>query len=394
MADAVSSLAQHMNALTARLDDYSGLDTENVEDFISDFRRYCLHLGQESSAEQNIILASHLKKDAKKWFRLQCPDTENEELLGMLLARFKPTPQSLLNRKVALYAVRQQPDQTFTQYVSTLREKARPLNVPEAELVSICLAGSDPSLRPHLTMAGPQTFQALLALPLATDPSIIQSKDLSISAVIAEIQDLRSAVAERVSFQDRPRSRSTTPDRRPSGPHAPASNPASSAGSPQFSRREPQTQSSSCQRCGGESRGCAVNIQVCPAFGKICNRCSGRNHFAKFCRSKMPRSGQYMPQNYSNNQPQAYSNNQPHNRNFAGNYSPRPPFHNTYNSGPRVQYNNPQRFQGNQNYHHHNYAPQQAYRYDTYPPPQNTQHNFPHGPRHSHQNQPGFFNNF
>lgn len=40
-----------------------------------------------------------------------------------------------------------------------------------------------------------------------------------------------------------------------------------------------------CRRCGNTHQ-----IGHCPAFGKICNRCSKKNHFAKQCQTKVDSS--------------------------------------------------------------------------------------------------------
>ena len=213
IATAVVSLAHHMNAMTARLEEYNGSDTENVGDFILDFVHYCVHLGQTTSDNQKVILASKLKNEAKKWYRLQPLTADITNLLQGLQEHFQPTPQALLSRKVALYATKQQTDQTFMQYVSVLRESARPLDISEAELVNVCLAGCSSAIRPHLTMAKPQTFQQLLALPLARDPSITHQKDESYVAM-AEIQDIRSTVTKREPLPEEPHTHTHTRRRR------------------------------------------------------------------------------------------------------------------------------------------------------------------------------------
>ena len=365
MANAVASLAQHMNALTARLDDFSGTETENVTDFITDFQRYCEHLGQDTSEERKIILSSRLKKDAKKWYRLQPIDRNTDELLQSLLERFRPTPQSLLNRKVALFAVKQQPDQTFKEYVAAIREKARPLGIPEAELVNICLAGSSPAIRAHLTMASPQTFRVLLNLPVAQDPSIVQTQEQTISAVINEIQDLKSALTKRVTFHDRQRSRSTTPERRTTRMDSPA--PEAPSARREHQTRDPRdpTGPASCTRCGKQQMGesqvdCINNQYSCAAYEAICFVCSNRGHFAKFCRSRGPR----IAQNY--------------------NYNPRAQMRRGFSQNPSSKFNFEPQFRPNyqrrdqlrdfdfkydgQRRPYQNAEPPRAYRFDRYPP--------------------------
>ena len=41
-----------------------------------------------------------------------------------------------------------------------------------------------------------------------------------------------------------------------------------------------------CQRCGGSHQKGA-----CPAFGQICNKCGGRNHFGKVCKKSQMSNG-------------------------------------------------------------------------------------------------------
>ena len=42
-----------------------------------------------------------------------------------------------------------------------------------------------------------------------------------------------------------------------------------------------------CQYCG---KGHQWGAEHCPAFGKRCSRCMGRNHFAKVCKKKVMRA--------------------------------------------------------------------------------------------------------
>ena len=189
---AIQSLSKHFNALTSRLDNYDG--AKNVNDWLSDFTRYCTDIGRETDNEKLNCFIAHLTGEARAWFRLQAADATVVQLVAGLKLRFEPTVQQLHSKKMQLYAKRQQAGQPFAEFVREVQEIARGLQMPEVELVRIALSGANPNIRAHLAMAQPDTISKLLKLPVVTEENLLPeaSNYLDVNMIVQKLDTMQT----------------------------------------------------------------------------------------------------------------------------------------------------------------------------------------------------------
>ena len=90
-AEAIHSLTKQLHALSVKLDPFKGSEAENIEDFIKDFKKFVNNMGQTEEDDMKQVLQSHLKDLAKEWWKLQDDTKTTEELLTLLMERFKLT---------------------------------------------------------------------------------------------------------------------------------------------------------------------------------------------------------------------------------------------------------------------------------------------------------------
>ena len=100
-AEAIHSLTKQLHALSVKLETFKGSETENVDDFIKDFKKYVTNTGLTDEEDKKQVLQSHLKDLAKEWWKLQDDTKPMYELLTLLKERFKLTEhaQHALKRK-------------------------------------------------------------------------------------------------------------------------------------------------------------------------------------------------------------------------------------------------------------------------------------------------------
>ena len=54
-----------------------------------------------------------------------------------------------------------------------MQQLAREINIPDAEVVEVCIGGAPAELRPHLAMASPASVAALLKLAVVANESLV-----------------------------------------------------------------------------------------------------------------------------------------------------------------------------------------------------------------------------
>ena len=193
-AGAIQVLTKQLHALSVKLEPFKGNETENVEDFIKDFTKYVDNTGQTAEEDKKQVLQTHLKDLAKEWWKLQDDTQDTAVLLNLLKDRFKLTEHAQHARKIKIYGMTQKDDETYLEFVSSVRSKSRSLGLNELDQVAICLAGAKPHIRVHLAMQTPKTFKELLDLPVARDESLGASQASSIVNLVQEIRDLKDSV--------------------------------------------------------------------------------------------------------------------------------------------------------------------------------------------------------
>ena len=185
-AGAVRSLTKQLHALSVKLDPFKGSDTENVEDFIKDFTKYVTSTGQTEEEDKKQVLQSHLKESAKEWWKLQDDTKTTADLLQLLNDHFKLTEHAKHARIVKIYGMVQRDDETYLEFVSSVRSKSRFLGLNEASLVAICISGAKPNIKPHLAMQKPNSFENLLNLPVAKDESLCAPPAVPLVNIVQE----------------------------------------------------------------------------------------------------------------------------------------------------------------------------------------------------------------
>ena len=303
-----------------------------VDDWLNDFDKYSVEIDRTSDANKLYDLVSHLSGEAMQWYRLQTPATRDNyaDLRASFKERYSPSQQEQFEVRGKIYSLKQGPLQKFIDFAREVQLKARAINVPEAEIVGICIHGARPTIKSHLAMAKPDTMAALLKCPVVvSEPDNEDSITTMFQALNSRFDGLEASVnqvqhhAERkqVSFAARQpsrspspaayrgtgRSRQYSPAPRQAGPRqpqrparrtpwpqpAPWQQPATPWQKPappqRFQARPPprrpqQYSNQSCGRCGMTT---CLGADGCLAYGQRCFRCQGIGHFKKMCRSRV-----------------------------------------------------------------------------------------------------------
>ena len=169
-------------------------------------------------------------------------------LLELFEAYCNPRRNVVLER-YNFHARMQQPGESITSFLAALRSLAKTCEFPDM----------DNMLRDRLVMgvADPATQRALL-----------RQADLTLTAAV----DI--AISEEASRRDQQRIGGV--------PAGEGPNPAAVSA---VSRPAPATDAPKCRFC---ARSHVLQRSRCPAWGKSCNSCGGRNHFSACCRAAPP----------------------------------------------------------------------------------------------------------
>ena len=145
--------------------------SQNVSDFFKDLRDLS-QTGNTTDQEKLDTLISHITGEAKAIYHtLETPTSDS--LKSALEERFGLTDQEKRQLKSTFYSLKQIPGETFKQYVTRMQQLAREINIPEAEVVEVCIGGARPELRPHLAMASPASVAVLLKLAVVANESLV-----------------------------------------------------------------------------------------------------------------------------------------------------------------------------------------------------------------------------
>ena len=192
--EVLKMLTKQLNALTIKIDSFDG--TGNVQEFLDDFNDYCKEAGKNTEAEKLAVLKNNLHGNAKEWYRLQPTETW-AEISTSILDRYGLTDNQKHAAKAKLFAATQQPQETFSNFVSRVQKLARDTTVNQDELVTISINGARPQIRAHLQMVSPApaTIAALLKLPIVSDDTLQHQLNPGYEALVAEIASLNQQVA-------------------------------------------------------------------------------------------------------------------------------------------------------------------------------------------------------
>ena len=139
-----------------------------IDDWLADFDWYYQETGHLTDENKLYNLITHLGTESKQWYNLQPQQTKEDyqSLRDALRDKYQPTPQELLDMRGLLYTMKQGPHQSFKDFAKSIQLKARTINMPDNEVVGICVNGTRPTPKAHIAMACPQTMDQLLKLPV------------------------------------------------------------------------------------------------------------------------------------------------------------------------------------------------------------------------------------
>ena len=141
--EALKILTKQFNALTIKIDSFDG--TGNVQEFLDDVNDYCKEECKNTEAEKLAVLKNNLHGDAKEWYRLQ-PTKTWAEISTSILDRYGLTDNQKHAAEAKLFDATQQPQETFSNFVSRVQKLARDTAVNQDELVTISINGARPQV--------------------------------------------------------------------------------------------------------------------------------------------------------------------------------------------------------------------------------------------------------
>ena len=166
----IDQIGKWLGAINLRLDPFDG--TQNVTDFLQDFKRKTKQAGITDDKDKLNTLITHTMGEARTLYRtLQDPDFDT--LKSSLEQRFGISNPEKRQLKTQFYQSRQLPGVPFKSYVSRMQQTARIIAIPEKEVVEVSISGAHPELRSHLAMAGPETVQDLFKLAMVAKESLV-----------------------------------------------------------------------------------------------------------------------------------------------------------------------------------------------------------------------------
>ena len=191
--DDIAKLGKRLGAMWVRLEPFDG--SQNVSDFFKDLQRYLSQTGNTTDQEKLYTLISHISGEAKALYRtLETPTFDT--LKSALEERFGLTDQEKRQLKSTFYSSKQIPGETFKHYVTRMQQLAREINVPDAEVVEVCIGGARAELRPHLAMASPASVAALLKLAVVANESLVADANPQFEALNMFLTNCSSLSAE------------------------------------------------------------------------------------------------------------------------------------------------------------------------------------------------------
>ena len=123
----IAQLGKRLGAINLRLDPFDV--TQNVTDFLHDFKRYTEQAGIKDEKDKSNTLITHTMGEARALYRtLQDPDFDT---LKSSLERFRISNPEKRQPKTQFYQCRQLPGEPFKSYVSRMQQTARIIAIPE-----------------------------------------------------------------------------------------------------------------------------------------------------------------------------------------------------------------------------------------------------------------------
>ena len=256
---------------------------------------------------KNIVI-SHLDGPAKFAFDIFKPEEKDSYnyLRQALKERFTPSRHQKLQKKAALYQLKQKAHQTVAAFVLLVQAEARGLGLSEEDLVFVIIQGLQPKIRNYIKMSDPSSVRELLECPAARDDFEPGAEHTGVfQALVDQVAALQATIEQQsttsVAVATAPEASQPQPQAPPAMWQPPMPYPPPSPRHwhvpqqlyyqpPPCQWRPPYTPSFQFQRngpCGRCGRACQGG-QQCPALGKRCHQCGKMSHFSSVCRSAPP----------------------------------------------------------------------------------------------------------
>ena len=335
----MDTLAKSFNSIGIKLEPFSGSpnDSLTIDEFIDNLNEYIEATGKKSPAmikdgknmipnpnagkTEKQILKMHLSGQAKLWLKQLATSTSYEDSIKSLKSRFQLTDQEKHIRKMNVYKMTQEPNETYLDYVTRVTDKARNLDIDPKDIITIATQGSHASIKPFITMNNPKTLDDLIKMPLARADHITKSNDLEFvnAAFTTQESPPEKRSPQKVKFRDndttihngndgqfeqkanrydyndgpyepteRPRSPSNQFNRKPRDNYErrQPSNNTTMTESRNQQRNSTATPNINCGRCNSIKCPSLISKNgICYAQDKICGNCGKLNHYAAVCRS-------------------------------------------------------------------------------------------------------------
>lgn len=203
MQDSIDSLSgdikfmqRMMNGNATQLLPFDG-QGDTIADFLEDFDRFVRATGRTSNQDKLDCLVANLAGPVKSWFRFQPEEikTNYAHLRQQLTVTYQLCDHSKHLARSALFQMSQGPFQSVPEFVHTVQEKSRGLNMAEKDLLSIILAGARPEVRKYLAIDRPESIGDVLKSP-AAQPTFSTEHQPSVMTFQDEIRALREQVTK------------------------------------------------------------------------------------------------------------------------------------------------------------------------------------------------------
>ena len=251
----IDKLSAHLRGLSFKLGHFSGTDeTEDVTDFISDLNKYLKMTQTTDYNEKYCALKSHTSSIAKQWVKLQKNVTDWDTLMKAFKERFEIDVTTKHFNKMAIFKMEQRDDEDFATFCTRVQTRAKNMDIPEGELVTIIIEGcNNENLKEHLMMSKVSTINEMLKLPLTKRKG---KKNSEFANVVELMNDMKT---DFISYINQVLVPNTTQVQTPIA-----------------------NTMKRCYHCGQNCRK-MTGTGECPARNQICNHCNIMGHFESVC---------------------------------------------------------------------------------------------------------------
>ena len=221
MPDDIAKLGKQLGAMFVRLEPFEG--TQNIKDFFQDFERYLKQTATTSDSDKLNSLIDHTTGEACAFYRALTPAPNYAELKTALEDCFGLNIQEKRQIKSSFYSTKQLPGESLKMYMGRMQQMARQIEVPDSEVLEVCINGARTELRPHLAMAAPDSVKDLLKLAVVANESLVADSNPQfeeLNAVTAQLQQFErrmTALHDANTNRQQPPRNSRPQQRRPRG---------------------------------------------------------------------------------------------------------------------------------------------------------------------------------